>query len=431
MQAMPASLSTPAAQQKAANMSLFCKLVVVYLLTYIFEGAVRFGLSKAHLSSLLYLRDLLPVSATLGMLVAWMADRYRPSALLVVICILMFHFFIGFFFLGRLFQQLFGLKILMPLLLGLSAGYVGLMTEQRARTFATWVIVLSVAGIAINYKVPYPWEGADFETVFGTNTQSKFWTSDGVRRLGGLARASYDAASILLCAGVIVAATYRGVFWRAVLMALAVAGIILTTSKGAVLAMLALGGALLLSQGGKRLGVLRFCVLACTFAAVAAPLLSFVVDVHMRQLSSGLAWSLSSYVDRMENTWPAAFKLLKEHGNFIVGRGIGGVGTAQQYGEGRLYSPADNIFVYWTLACGMLGWVYGGAILLKLLHWDSHALSQRLMVYGFFVVIMTYGVSTNLMEQPVVSFGLGYVIAVMFRARAQAPGGVGLTANNE
>lgn len=418
LQAMPLH-SPPAVQLREERLSFLAKVVILYLMTYVFEGLFRFVLNKAHLGSLLYLRDLLPVAVTLGMLVAWITDRYRPTALLLVICIVGFHFFIGFFFVGRLFQQLFGLKVLLPMFLGLSLGSFGLMSAVQARKLATWALILSVAGILINYKVPYPWEGADFDTIFGANTQSRLWTSGGVRRLSGLARASYDAASVLLCAAVIVAATYRGVWWRGLLLALALLAIVLTTSKGAILAMVALSGLLILSQSGTRLGVMRTLVWICAVLLVTAPALAFILDVRMRDLHGGLAWSLSSYVERMQYTWPDAFKVLTDHGNLLIGRGIGGVGVAQGYGEARLYSPADNLFVYWTLACGMLGWVYGSAILLKLLRWEGVSATQRLAVFGFFIVILTYGVTANVMEQPTMSFGLGYAIAVIFSRRSQ------------
>lgn len=402
-------------QPKSAIVSLLSKLVILYLLTYVCEGALRFVLSKAHLASILYLRDLLPVVTVIGTLVAWIGGRYRPSVLLISITLLAFHFFIGFFFLGRLFQQLFGIKIFLPMILGLAIGAIGLMSIQQAGRMAAWLIVISVGAIFVNYFVPFPWEGADFDTVFGSGTQSRLWTAGGVRRLGGIARASYDAASILLCAGVVVAAAYRGVWLRSALIILATAGIVLTTSKGAVIAMVALTGTLLISQGGTRLGILRVCVLVCGGVAVIAPILSLLVDVRMRSLTGSAAWLFSSYAERMQYTWPDAFKILTDHGNLVTGRGLGGVGTAQQYGEGRWYTPADNVFVYWTLAFGVMGWVYGAAIFTRLMRWDGDSVNQRLMVFGFFVAAMTYGVTANLMEQPVVCFGIGYAVAVIFK----------------
>jgi len=415
MPAAPLAAVDQRVQPKNAMVSLLSKLVILYLLSYVFEGLLRFVLSKAHLASLLYLRDLLPVVTVIGMLAAWIGGRYRPSVLLISITLLAFHFFIGFFFLGRLFQQLFGIKIFLPMMLGLAVGAIGMVSTQQAKRLATWLVLASVGAIFVNYVVPFPWEGADFDTVFGSGTQSRLWTAGGVRRLGGVARASYDAASILLCGSVVIAATYRGVWLRSALLILAAAGIVLTTSKGAVIALTALIGTVLISQGGTRLGVLRFCVLVCGGVAVLAPILSLLVDVRMRSLTGTAAWLFSSYAERMEYTWPDAFKILTEHGNLLTGRGLGGVGTAQQYGEGRWYTPADNVFVYWTLAFGVMGWVYGATIFTRLMRWDGDTVTERLLVFGFFAAAMTYGVTANLMEQPVVCFGIGYAVAVIFR----------------
>ncbi|RZT04592.1 hypothetical protein SAMN05216319_3621 [Duganella sp. CF402] len=397
---------------------LVSRLTILYLATFVCEGALRFILNKAHLSSMLYLRDLLPVMGAGVLLTTWMGNRRQPMVPLLVVMLLLFHFFIGFFFIGNLFQQLFGMKMLMPVVLGLAVGHMGLpMTLERIRWYAAFTIIIVVASLAINYKVPFPWEGADFESVFGVTPQGRNWTAGSFRRLAGLSRSSYDAACALLYCAAIVVASFRGVFFRISMWLLAFIGIALTTSKGSEVAMLALAGVVIFADGGRRIGWLRFCVLGSLFLVLLAPMLALVMDVRIRDFVGSAAWWLSSYADRMENTWPRALKLLMEHGNIVIGRGIGGVGTPQGFGEARLYSPADNIFVYWTLTMGMLGWAYGGAILTKLLTWHGETEQQRLVMYGFVISVLIYGIGANIMEQPLSGFGVGYVIAVLFRPR--------------
>lgn len=415
---------TPAASGGLSTLTwaetLVMRLTLVYLFTFLFEGVLRFVLAKAHLASLLYLRDLLPVMAVLVLVSGWMTNRYQPSALLVTVALLAFHFFIGFFFLSGVFQQLFGLKMLMPMVLGMAVGTLGMISIQKTRTLTVWVILILVASLCVNYVIPFPWEGGDFESVFGVTTQSKSWTAGSVRRLAGVTRSSYDAATALLYCAVIAMATFRGVWVRVLLWLLCMVGIALTTSKAAEVALLALAAVMICSNGAKRLGWLRFSVIACAVLVVGAPLLSLLVDIRVRDFVGSWAWWLSSYADRMQNTWPQAISLLIDHGNVLIGRGIGGVGTAQQYGEGQLHTPADNIFVYWTLAAGMVSWLYAGAILRKLMVWDAAAIEQRALVFGFFVSMLTYGIAANNMEQPLSAFGLGYAVAFIFRQRQAA-----------
>lgn len=401
--------------------SWISRLTLLYLATFIFEGLLRFALSKAHLSSALYLRDLLPVVAAMVMLVNWIGNRRQPTAPLLVILLLIFHFFVGFFFIGNLFQQLFGMKLLMPVVLGLAVGHLGLATTlERVRWYAVATIVILLIGLVVNYMVPFPWEGADFESVFGVSQQSKSWTAGDIRRLSGLSRSSYDAACALLYCVVIVLVGFQSIIFRIFLWLLAFVGIALTTSKGVEVAMMALAVTAILSHGGARIGWLRFCLLGSLMLVLVAPLLSLLIDVRIRDFVGSAAWWLSSYADRMQNTWPNAIKLLMEHGNILTGRGIGGIGTPQAYGESRLYSPADNIFVYWTLTMGMLGWVYGGVIITKLMLWRGKNEQQRMLMYGFFVSVLVYGIAANIMEQPFSGFGLGYAIAVLFRPRTKA-----------
>lgn len=397
---------------------LISRLTVLYLATFIFEGALRFVLSKLHLTSALYLRDLLPVAAVMVMLTNWIGDRRQPSILLLAVLLLTFHFFIGFFFIGRLFQQLFGIKLLMPLVLGLAVGHLGVTTTlARLRWYAVAGIVILLIGLAINYKFTYPWEGAESESMFGVSQQSKSWTAGSVRRLAGLSRSSYDAACALLYCSVIALAAFRSVILRIFLWLLAFIGIALTTSKGVEVSMLALAGIVVASDSGRRIGWLRFALLGSVFLVVVAPALAILIDVRVRDFAGSAAWWFSSYADRMQNTWPRAIKLLLDHGNIILGRGIGGVGTPQGYGEARLYSPADNIFIYWTLSMGMLGWLYAGAIITKLLSWQGSSQRQRMFIFGFFISTLIYGVAANIMEQPLCGFGLGYAIALLYRPR--------------
>jgi hypothetical protein len=60
-----------------------------------------------------------------------------------------------------------------------------------------------------------------------------------------------------------------------------------------------------------------------------------------------------SLIDRIQRTWPDAFHLFAQSGNYIVGRGIGGIGMPQLSEEPFWYTYGDNLFVYVLITGGL------------------------------------------------------------------------------
>ncbi len=386
--------------------------ILAYLVSYAFEGVVRYAFSAAGVSSLLYLRDLIPVFFVVFTLYQWVAARVRPDPLLAFLLLVSAHFVMGLLQSIDLFQALFGLKVLLPLIFGLCLANFKLISDRALLTLCAIVFSVSLAGVVINKFVVWPWEGAEFVTTFAVTEQSRAWTADGVRRLAGFARASFDAASVLLLTGTVLYVFAKKTLARAFLFCLTLAAIFLTTSKGALLAFVMVVVAVAFSMGGRRLWPAKAVLCGSFVFVVSVPLVALFVDVSQRDIPDSILWWASSFVDRMEWMWPRAWDLLIDRGSFLVGRGPGGIGVAQQYGEWRLVNAGDNVFMYWTVVFGFAGSVYAAFFLASAVRFQSANPQQGALAIAVCVAVITYGLTANVIEQPLLSFSLGFCCSI-------------------
>lgn len=392
-------------------------LVFFYLTTFAFEGLVRYTLDQAGAGSYLYLRDAVPVLIVAGCIYAWMAGFVRPTLLLLAVLLLLIHFFIGYYYLGGLFQRMFGFKVFLPFLLGVA---YCVATDGRVNVrYIPWILgalVVSATAVIVNKFIAMPWEGAQFESVFGIAEQARNSTTLGVRRLTGLARAAYDAASVILVCMVIVLAHYRKPAVKLIVWVIAVVAIALTTTKAALLAALVVGVCVAFYETRRASMISRTVIAGALLLCVGMPILSLYLDVSTRAVSESYAWWLSSFADRMENMWPRAFEVWTEHGNVLIGRGLGGLGFPQRYGSGewKLFNVADNLFVYWTVIFGVLGWVYASVLLWRLFSWKPRDAFSMKLVYGFMAVLFSFGLTANIVEQPILLFSAGFCFALVW-----------------
>ena len=394
-------------------------IVALYFFSFIFEGLVRYVLSKVGLSTLLYARDLVPLLAIGSIITLWRLDHLRPSTFLIFIGILLLHLLTGTFYLHGPMQQLFGFKIFLPMILGMAlASHSGFIDGNR--TFLPQLLIIFVAsltGLIINDYFTYPWEGELFESAFATNEQSRVWSADGVRRLSGLSRVSFDAASVILLSTILIWSYILESKLRFIIFIFAAYGITLTTTKGALFGLLVFGISAQFSAAGKRLNWLKFVLMIVIIVMTLLPIISQIHSVSQRSLPSYLFWWLSSFIERMEWTWPRALNLWLNHGSLLVGRGLGGIGVPQNYGEWWLSSPADNLFVFLTVTFGFLGSIYLGLFVNKAIGWNGSTAQENIAMLGILIGLVTFGFTANIIEQPLLSCALGYCVICLFRPR--------------
>lgn len=396
-------------------------MVFVYLLSFAFEGLVRYSLDRAGIGSFLYLRDVVPVVVVAGCIYAWMAGFVRPTLLLLALLLLLIHFFIGYFYLGGVVQRLFGFKVFMPFLLGVA--YCTLVDGVVKEKYIPWILgalLVSAGAVIVNKFVAMPWEGAEFETVFGVGQQARNNTALGVRRLTGLARAAYDVASVILICLVVVLAYYRRPIAKLALWVLATAAIALTTTKAALFSALIIGLCALFYETRQVINVFKVVISGALFLCVGMPISALFLDVSTHEVVDSFAWWLSSFAVRMEYMWPRAFEVWTEYGNVLIGRGLGGLGFPQHYGAGewKLLNVGDNLFVYWTVIFGIVGWGYASVLLWRLFHWMPMKVFDAKIVFGFMVVLFSFGLTASVIEQPILLFSMGFCFSLVWAQTA-------------
>jgi hypothetical protein len=402
-----------AVEMSTRGARLFLWAAVVITATYLFEGPTRYVLLLAHVPSLIYLRDLAAVALVGFAISSWMGGERRLFPLVVAVYALFLHLLCGMLLLPGVVQPLLGLKVFFTFLFGMAAASAISQHPHGILRLALGAFVATVIGVLLDVAMNFPWAGQAYESAIATVQVSREWTSGGIPRLAGFARASFDAATIVLVLMVPMLASRWHVFWRVLLWSTGVATIWLTTSKGALLAMAALAGwAMLESLASGRRAVLAWI---SSFAAVCLILPIAATQFGFGVRRGDVAGWLSSFVERIDFMWPDAIATWLEHGNVFTGRGLGGIGFAQLGVEWWRYNAADNLMIYLLVSFGLFALLYVGAFLWSLRRTFNGEGSQELIarcVRGWAVVLFSYGWTSNMVEQPLMNFIIGLCFGV-------------------
>ncbi len=403
MASIPADLpAAPARQTIGLRMSLsraVFLLAALFLWSLVLEGPLRYGLARLHLETLIYLPKLLMLAAV----VALPLLRLQASApALVVTGLAGLYLLWGVVNLPSPAQAAFGLWVLVPLLFGLWAGSI-IHIEQWRRLFVL-LFVVTALGVFLNPLLTYPWSGQTIDLLGKSIEVSRQWGAFGLERYAGFARASFNTAAQLLLSGVMLVVLLRHKGLKLLVWLVAGAGIALTTSKGPLGAWLLLtlyfaGGALLRWPRYW----LQLWLVALTLGLLAMILLPLsTLWIHYDPNLHGYVskFLFASFGERLNWMWPDSLRLLDLNGawHWWTGRGLGGIGAAQQYFEPVHYLAADNLFVYVTVDVGL-----PMALLLFVALWRrvvrlslSHeALAWRLPMV---LALVAYGVVVNEIE---------------------------------
>jgi hypothetical protein len=410
--------------QSARSSSLYAWVALAMAGSYIFESPLRYGLLVVKLPALIYLRDL-AAFALIGLAVfSWLTGERRLFPVVVALYALFLHLLVGVFMLPGVIQPLLGLKVFFTFLFGMAAATA---IAERASTLlklSLFAFLATAFGVALDKFVAFPWAGQAYESAIATVQVTREWSSGGVPRLSGFARASFDAATIVLVLLVPILASRWNGFWRALLWALGFATIWLTTSKGALLALLALAvwRALESLRAAKQWVLTWICTFA--IACLVLPLAAVQFGFGIRR-SSVVHW-LSSFMDRVDYMWPDALSGWLDHGSLFIGRGLGGIGFPQLGLEWWRYNAADNLMIYLLVSFGLLALVYVGIFLHRLgstfAATGSDAFFSR-CVRGWAVVLFSYGCTSNMVEQPLMNLLIGVcfgAVTMLWAAGASA-----------
>jgi hypothetical protein len=393
-------------------------------MTYLFEGPTRYVLMLAHVPTLIYLRDVAAFALVAFAVSSWLAGERRLFPLVVAVYVLFLHLLCGALTLPSIVQPVLGLKVFFTFLFGMAAS--GALAE-RARLFpglALVAFIVTVCGVALDVVIDFPWAGEAYESAIATVQVSREWSSGGIPRLAGFARASFDAATIVLVLIVPLIANRWNVLFRALLWATAFVTIWLTTSKGALLALVAIAVWAVL-EGHAALKRLILPWIA-GFAAICLALPIAATQFGFGVRRSEVAGWLSSFVERIDFMWPDAINTWLTHGNLVTGRGLGGIGFAQASAEWWRYNAADNLMIYLLVTFGLFAILYAGGFLLSLRRTFGADPSEEFLarcVRGWALVLFSYGCTSNMVEQPLMNMVIGLcfgAVTMVFVKRGRA-----------
>lgn len=389
---------------------------VAYVLSQAFDAVLRWVLNLGGAAALIYLRDYSLILVVVFGCYLLMQQRRNIARTFWVMWALALGGCVSLLSGIHVPQMLFGIKIWLPFVAGFVLVETGLLSSlHRPRAWAAlWLV--SCLGVLINYFYRYPWTALMIQLGDVTVTGQRGATAMGIARLAGFSRANYDVAILVLMLYIYLLFCFKGWFTRVALTGVSGVVIALTTTKGAagafVVAVLLAPVLGLIRKPGSRLKApLIGCLMLMALIGMVLPLLVAQFPLPRLRPHTLSNWLLASFVDRATNTWPNALALINDW-QWVTGRGLGGIGAAQQVWEPGRANPADNLFVYLYVTAGLFGaalylfYAFGSCKLM--LHRPMH----RVMFLGL-MALFVYGLTVNIVESAVAAMALGALAGVL------------------
>lgn len=403
-------VDVPRAHRRSAD-SVLCALLGIYLGSLVLEGVIRYLLVLAGVPNAIYLRDAIPL-ATLALLFVrpLVNDGKIDLAILLPAGVLAFHAAYSAMAGVAFFSIAFGLKILMFIPYGMAMWPLVRQRFDQALRWASFMFVVTAAGVVVNFVFgAMPWEGLEYESAFGTVSTTRVWWMGDAARLPGFARTSVDAAMILGITGLLTLMRFGRLWQQAGIAGCAAVGIVLTTSKGMILAFpLAALWVIVQQRNPKMKGA--FLLWTLCGASAVLPLSMVFLGLGSEMSDASIPTILLSLWERFTSSWPEAFDLMPDGAQGLLGAGIGSIGSPQMYGNtAHMFSAADNFAVYMIVSFGVPGLLYYAAPVLlagKVAAVESDMVHRAFI--GMLLLAYGYGAATSMAEASFFSvfFGL-------------------------
>jgi hypothetical protein len=409
----------PSAEVSHFGDALLCTLLAVYMASLLFEGVLRYVVATAGVPNVLYLRDVIPVASLLFLLLRpLVADRRIDLPITIAVVLLACHAAWAAVLGVSTSSIAFGLKIFMFIVYGIAMWPLLRRRFETGLTWASVIFAVAAAGVFANYFLEkMPWEGMEYETAFGVSSTTRLWWSDQAARLPGFARTSFNAAMILGITGLLAMVKFRPALARVFIFATAFTAIVLTTTKGMMLAFPL--ATLWLTVQNRRPGMDgRWFVGTLCALSLTLPLTVVLWDIGSAIKASSTPLFLLSAWERFTSMWPLAFALLPDGPLALLGSGLGGIGTPQLFGDAPHHNnPGDSLALYMLVSFGVAG----------LLYCALPAFSVRKMAAAYpgdlhraivmlLAIAYAYGLSINMIEESFFAFFFGLCLGAAARA---------------
>jgi hypothetical protein len=378
---------------------------IVYLFTLVFEAPIRYILNVAGISSVIYLRDGFILLVLSAYFIKVSITGKINKIILITFFIILFHAVIAIYYLNNVFQILFGVKILLPIILGMLVYHIIESRIKLTKVFLSIFLFLAILGIYVNFFKEFPWEGMTYEVAGKTIEATRAWTTFGVKRIAGFARTSYGAAIQIIILSVFVITQLKSKLSLTFLWLLSGGAIILTTTRTMVVNYIVMSIFLIVNKIMPNFNkIYQKALIVPIMATVLLPIYSYLFyDSNARTgfFDNPLLFSLKL---RMIATWPDVFDFLNEKGGWVLGRGIGGLGMSQLHFESNYYFSGDNLFVYSLVYFGIFSIVYFLFIYKMAQNID---LKNGLFYYLIILALFIFGITANVIEDGFFGFFIG------------------------
>lgn len=408
-------------ESKPTPLSRFALVALcLFLAVKALEGPTRFALMSAGVGWAIYAPTflLLVVVLVRGLLVmrTWRASRVMLGVTLALLAASG----LGMVLIGNPAQVLFGIYVWVPFLFGAALAPEIVPHLRRLYCFFALLWLVSVSGVFLNHFLDWPWAGFKYE-VGGISIEGvRKWSTFGIERLAGFARASFEVAIIIFILSLLLLVYGKSRWTKPAVWLIGGGAIVLTTTKGIMAAYLAVT-LLLLVRPWTPAFILRAAPYVVAMVVMAFPLYSWTQDISLNLKNEIDRLLLASFEDRLTRVWPAAYELVFQHGAGPVGRGVGGIGAAQDRFEKTLYNPADNLFVYLFGIVGYLAVILMLLIAYRVSRFAGGRQGEATFFYLLGMGILIYGLTTNVVESAYMGMFLGIVLrsASYFRTAAR------------
>ncbi len=386
--------------------------IVVFFMITTFEGPLRLGLQAIHAPFLVYLRD----AAMVVTMLDYLSRNARRHALplLLIAGLFLIHAAIGLYCTGDYRQVAFGAKFLMACFYGAVIAPTLLRPTPLLLWFFAGILGSALLGLAINAIVgQMPWSGLTYYVGDVKVSATRLDLAAGAERMAGFSRSAASLATLVSFLSIYAVMVFRSIWFRWATFAIAMPALYLTNNKASMAAYLIV---MLFYQfiGQYRPTLMKAFLGAAYLMMILTPVAFVGIRINMPNAET---LSFYSFVDRVDHSWPEAWSLIFDHGLGLLGRGIGGIGTAQRAFAPDLFNAADNFFIYLTAYFGIFALVYIGYVITAV----SRATfpSPRRDVDIAFIILALIGlagVTSQVLEETTASVYLGAAIAMVVSA---------------
>jgi hypothetical protein len=389
-------------------------VLFLFLASEIFAGPLRYYLARLGVAWLVYAPKLLVLVILLGQVIEILIGEQKRTMARTAFTVFAAYLVIGAYFTRSLAQAAFGGFVFLPLAYAVAAGPALRRYGERIVPYAAFLWLCVGSGILIDLLADTPWSGRTYELAGAEIVASIDWETFGWERVAGFARASYSAATQALFLALVIVVLGRSTALK--LLVWAVTGVLtaLTTTKttvGAYALLTLIVPLMTLQTLPRKLEDICSTALPIVIAAIGITLPATVLFIEYDTRNWAASLLFSSFGLRLTEVWPQTFDLVARHGSILLGRGIGGIGTAQGFFEPHLRTPGDNMYLFLYATFGLPALVVIAAYVARIARLRPR--SSRWEAFTWLVAIsaLAIGWTTNCVEGVFIATALGHSLA--------------------